>query len=398
MIELLDEMKSYVGFDADDAAHLRQLATSVSSRLGEVVDRFYGEILQQPGARRVLTGDAEQLDRLRQSLRVWLETMFSGRYDAQYARVRSRVGQTHVQVALPQHYMFAAIEIIWQELVRIITELDLRDKPAKLAAVHKLLTIETALMLDSYRRSYAGRIRDLERASIEDRLSRAEQLAEIGQLAASIAHEIKNPLAGISGAIQVLRRKMNHDDEKRDVLDEVLRQVRRVDGTVRDLLVFAKPHAAQRRVCDLQTVIERSTILLGQKESSGAVKIEVTGDCALPRIEADEHQIEQLLVNLLLNAAQASKPGDRVRLRTACDDSTVTLAIEDEGKGIPPGSLDRVFEPFYTTKTQGTGLGLTIARRIVEDHGGTISVDSRPARGTVVTVRLPRKVKENGLK
>lgn len=386
---IVEEMKSYIGFGQQDADNLRALAEFVTPRLEEVVDRFYKTILDQPGASGVFPGGEVQAAQLKGFFARWLETLFCGEYDAQYIKRRLNIGHTHVRVAMPQHYMFAAMEIVWQDLERIAIEADVPDVAAKLRSLHKLLAIETAIMLESYKSSYSDRIRELERSSIEERLSRAEHLAEIGQLAASLAHEIKNPLAGIGGAIQVIRKELARDDRNWPILDEILREVWRVDGTLKDLLAYARPQSTQVERCDLNTVIQRSVKLLRGEKSFAAVNFECADCRGLPAVEVDENQIEQLLVNLLLNAAQASKPGDPVRLRVAKDADSIMLAIEDKGHGIDQETLARVFEPFFTTKARGTGLGLAIARRIMDGHNGSVSIRSEIGKGTVVEVRLP---------
>jgi two-component system sensor histidine kinase HydH len=387
---IFDEIKSYVGFTQRDAEHLKDLAEVVQPALPRVVDRFYAEISRHPAAKRVFSGE-EQLTRLRGALRDWIATLFSGVYDEKYVDQRSRIGHTHVRVGLPQHYMFGAIEVIWQELQAIVRAANPPAMDEKLAALHKLLTIETVIMLESYRSSYAERVRTVEHEAIQDRLSRAEQLAEVGQLAASLAHEIKNPLAGISGAIQVLRDEMKANDPRRAVLEETLRQVMRLDGTVKDLLTYARPAKPQFGPCRFDQVIRRVTTLLSSEGTARGVRFLNEENTDLAPIEADEHQLEQLLVNLLINALHASRKGDTVRLRVLSDGEDLVLVVEDEGQGMDAATARRAFEPFFTTKTRGTGLGLSICQRIADAHGGSISMNSERGRGTAVEVRLPRR-------
>lgn len=387
---IFDEIKSYVGFGRDDEAILHACAPLLRPIYGRVVERFYAEIERQPRAYRVLA-DAGQAERLRASLHRWLERLFTGPFDGEYVELRSRIGHEHVRVGLPQHYMFAAMEIVWQELSQAIQDLlGHQEAPRALEALHKLITIETGIMLESYRASYAERIRKLEHDAVRERLSRAEELAEVGQLAASLAHEIKNPLAGISGAIQVLRDDLERDDTRRRVLDDVLRQVSRLDGTVKDLLTYARPRPAIIKECRLASVIERVTALLVQEPAMRDVRLEVPDCSDLAPIEADDHQLEQLLINLLLNAAQASSSGAVVQLQVSAEDDEVTISVRDEGHGMKGEAARRAFEPFFTTKARGTGLGLPICRRIVEAHNGEIHVRSNAKRGTLVEIRLPR--------
>lgn len=385
---VLEEMQSYVGFTAEDADRVARLSAVVAPAIPAIVERFYAVIQEQPGARDIFDGP-EQVERLKRSLTHWLGSLFCGRYDAAYAQQRSAIGQVHVRVGLPQHYMFCGMEIIWQSLAETVRAAAPPDAEACLASLHKLLTIETGLMLESYSDSYSNRIRQIERETLHERLTRAEHLAQIGQLAASLAHEIKNPLAGISGAIQVIRTGMPSSDTRRPILEEILRQIDRLDRTVKDLLIYARPKPPRRQKCDLAAVIARILTLLREEPELQHVRIEAGGQPVLPPVDADEHQIEQLLLNLVLNAAQASRPGDAIRVRTAADDSMLELAVIDRGHGMAADVLQRATEPFYTTKARGSGLGLPICQKIVEGHGGELKIESELGQGTTVRVRLP---------
>jgi len=387
---ILTELKRYVGFDAQDAAHLQELAHVVEKHLPAVVDRFYSEILRHPGTREVLKEGPQQVQRLRGSLQQWLRALFSGTYDTAYAEQRARIGRVHVRVRLPQHYMFAAMEIIRQELHRIIADAELPDASEKLASLQKLLAIETALMLESYKDSFAERVRESERSAVQERLTQAEHLAQIGQLAASLAHEIKNPLAGISGAVQVIRDATEPDAPHRPILAEILRQINRLDQTVKDLLVYARPVAPRFDRCNLSRVAERLMTVLKREPAMQRVRFEHhTDHRPLPSIEADENQIEQLLMNLVLNAAHASENDGRVTLTTRPTSDGVQLEVEDHGHGMDESTCQRALEPFFTTKSRGTGLGLPICRRIAESHNGTLTIHSAVGEGTRVCVILP---------
>lgn len=385
---IFDELKSYVGFTEADATRLRSLAEHVEASLPAVVERFYSAIVNHPSARSVMVGGEPQLERLKGHFLIWLRSLFGGTYDRQYFKEHESIGFVHVRVGLPQHFMPAAMEVVWQELQSQIKRARVPDLDLALGSLHKLITIETAAMLESYKLRYTDQIREVERNVLRERLSRAEHLAEIGQLSASLAHEIKNPLAGISGAIQVIRDSMPEANPHRPILEEVLRQVTRLDRTVKDLLDYARPSKPQIRACELRDILHRVSGLLGREPAFQRVHIEAACD-AVPPIEADEQQLAQLLMNLLLNAAHASAPGARVRVRAARAGENVDIQIEDEGHGMDEEVCRRAFEPFFTTKARGTGLGLSICQRIVESQNGSISISSRPNRGTTVSVRLP---------
>jgi len=383
------DMKNYIAFGTRDADNVRTLGAHVRPHLPAIVARFFREVQRHPRTRGVLRGGPEQVHRLREALTKWLESLFCGKYDVEYCRQHAQIGRVHARAGLPQHFMFTAMEVVWQELGQVVRDADPPDADTKLRSLHKLLTLETGIMLESYRESYAAEIRQFERNAVRERLTQAEQLAQIGHLAASLAHEIKNPLAGISGAIQVIRDGMDLEDQWRPILEEVLRQVNRLDGTVKDLLVYARPKPPRFQRCKLNRLIERVLTVLSRERDLQRVRLEYVNSRQLP-LYADEAQIEQLVMNLLHNAAHASPDGGLVRVLTTSNADGFRLVVEDQGHGMDQETWQRAFEPFFTTKARGTGLGLPICRKIVEAHGGTISIRSAVGQGTTVTVRLPR--------
>jgi signal transduction histidine kinase len=387
----LEELKHYIGFDEQDAANLHALAPYVRPLLPAAIDRFYDEIDKHIGTRVLMTGGPPQATRLRATLSLWLEQLFCGTYDSDYWQSRESIGEAHVRIGLPQQYMLAAMQVIWAELERGVHALGLPNVSAKLSSLHKLLTLELAVMLDSYKEHYSEQIRGVEREAVQERLTEAEHLAQIGHLAASLAHEIKNPLAGISGAIQVIRDSMKPTEPHRPILDEILRQIGRLDNTVKDLLIFARPKPPRFRKCNIQDVIAEALPVWRQQPEIQRVHFEYVNSRALPPIAADENQVEQLLTNLLLNAAQASKPGGLVRLTSTPQPDGIRLSIEDRGHGMDQEVRRRAVEPFFTTKARGTGLGLSICKKIVETHGGALTIKSVVGEGTEVIVDLPRR-------
>ncbi len=388
--ELFGELKSYVRFGEADARRLAALAPVVEPHLPRIVERFYQTVMEHAGTRQVLAGGQQQVERLRAHLSHWLRSLFGGRYDDEFVRQHDAIGRTHVRIGLPQRYLLTALEVIWQELSRVIRESDVPEPAPALEALHKLLMLEAALMLESYKDAYIQRVQEAERRALEARLSRAEHLAEVGQLAASLAHELKNPLAGISGAIQVLREGIESNDPRRRVLDEILAQINRLDRTVKDLLAYARPRSPRFKRCNLHAVVMRVGSLLAAEPLFAERQFEYSGTDGL-WIEADEHQIEQVLMNLLLNAAHATRPGDPISLRVGDEGQEVTIVVHDRGHGMDEETRRRAFEPFFTTKARGTGLGLAICQRIVASHHGSIEVDSAPGEGTTVVIRLPRR-------
>ncbi len=232
---------------------------------------------------------------------------------------------------------------------------------------------------------------------LERQLSHSEKLATVGEMAAGLAHEIKNPLAGIAGAIQVLGETLPDEDERRPVVEKVLEQVRRIDGTVRDLLTYARPKVAKLARTDLHEVIDNAlgVVVLFPQVRINVVRHFQTG---LSEAMVDPQQFGQVLSNLFINAIQAMPDGGTLTVSTFSDPKGIQVSVRDSGKGIPKSKLDRIFVPFYTTKTRGTGLGLPICRRVVEAHHGRISVSSRSGQGAEFIVQLPHpKILERNL-
>lgn len=224
-------------------------------------------------------------------------------------------------------------------------------------------------------------------------LERADRLASIGEMAAGIAHEIKNPLAGISAAVSIIKDDMDPDDPREGILGEVLQQVHRLDKTLNDLLFFGKPSLPEFSCVDINSIIRTTLKFASQHRGVGNIEKRLELDPDLPPVFADEKHILQVFLNIILNAFQAMPDGGVITiitcrlLRNASE--FVKIDISDSGVGIPPQILEKIFTPFYTTKAQGTGLGLPICRKLIKLHNGEISVASSLDKGTVFTIELP---------
>jgi signal transduction histidine kinase len=220
-------------------------------------------------------------------------------------------------------------------------------------------------------------------------MSRAEHLATLGELAAGLAHEIRNPLAGIAGVIEIIGRDLPEDSANREVLKEVQQEVLHIKHILSDLLDYARPKPPQFHPADLNATAEHAVTLARQQVLSRPIEIELIKAEDLPQVEHDSAQIQQVLLNLLLNAIQAISGSGRIEVGVGSRKGYAAIAVSDSGRGIAPEHLPNIFRPFFTTKGHGTGLGLSLAQRIVEDHGGRIEVASRPGAVSQFTVWLP---------
>jgi two-component system sensor histidine kinase HydH len=223
-------------------------------------------------------------------------------------------------------------------------------------------------------------------------LERSQKLSLVGQIAAGMAHEIKNPLASIKGAVEILGDDATTPKDKEEFRAIVFKEIRRVNRSLTDFLEFARPAEADIMAVNLSDVVAGSIKQLDRQAQQQGVTI--TGQLEDDvMIDADMENIHQVMLNLLLNAVQASPDGSPVLVKLARDAASgqVLLTIVDSGSGLSEADRSQVFEPFFSTKSTGTGLGLAIAKAIVEKHGGTISLQNAPQGGAVATVKLPSK-------
>lgn len=218
-----------------------------------------------------------------------------------------------------------------------------------------------------------------------------DRLVSIGELAANLAHEVRNPLTGISSSIQVLRRGLPEGDGRRDVLSRVLDQVDRLNRTIGNFLHYARMPEAEVRPFDLREPLQRAKLLLDDRIRAQRVAVEVALPAALPPVQGDPGQVEQVLLNLCLNSLQAMPDGGSLRLGAELGpEKDVVVEVRDTGAGIPPENLENVFKLFFTTRKDGNGLGLPISRQLVENMGGELWLESVPGAGTSAFLRLPR--------
>jgi two-component system sensor histidine kinase PilS (NtrC family) len=224
-----------------------------------------------------------------------------------------------------------------------------------------------------------------------------QRLAAVGEMAAGIAHEIRNPLASMAGSIQILRRELPLTPEQDQLMDIVLRESARLNDTIRSFLAYARPQRFQIERHDVRRAVNDTALLL---RNSAEVHPGHTVDVDVPPVavnyEADEGQIRQIIWNLATNGLRAMPEGGRLRLSVRTeptrDGEDLLLIVQDDGGGMPASTVEAMFQPFHGSFEKGSGLGLAIVHRIVTDYGGRIHVDSQPGRGTTMTVRLPAAI------
>ena len=374
-----EERKRFGCFTAEDAALLAELRPTFERHADEFVEAFYSHLQTQTHLAPLLA-DPGTVRRLKRSQRGYLISLPSGSYDQRYAETRLVIGEAHERIGLDPQWYLGTYGLYLELLTPRIREHFDDDARALRAseALSKLLILDMQVVLDAY---YEKRHKKA--------VQKSEQLAAVGELAASIAHEVRNPLAGMKGALEVLRTELAVKPQNLEIVDELLAQIARLEHLVRDLLTYARPRALSRQCFDVQEMIDR--LLRQHKDEADRVGVTVhriygpgTG-----QLVADPLQMEQVFLNLIYNAMQAMEEGGTLTVSTHAERGELVIGFEDTGKGIPPADLGRIFQPFFTTRHRGSGLGLPIVSKIVEAHGGTITVASDPCRGTAATLRVP---------
>jgi two-component system sensor histidine kinase HydH len=220
-------------------------------------------------------------------------------------------------------------------------------------------------------------------------LRRADRLSAMGELAAGLAHEIRNPLGAIDGAVQILTREQLPAETKQEFGELAQRELDRLKGIVNQFLNFARPQPPRRIAIDPALLLHSVAKLIGETAKMAGVTITVEETTSAPTICVDPEQVKQVLLNLAINAVQAMPSGGNAVLRAIAEGGSVRLEVQDEGVGIDPENAERIFNPFFTTRDEGTGLGLSIAERIVSQHNGRIECRRNSDRGMTFSVTLP---------
>ena len=237
-------------------------------------------------------------------------------------------------------------------------------------------------------RKFTGILHDVSaRVRIEEQLREQSTLARLGEMAAVVAHEVKNPLAGIRGAIQVIGRRLPEGSTDAVIAKEIIDRIDALDVLMKDMLLFARPPSVRAAPIEIGQLVEKTAHLLSGDPAFRDVRVEIAGTA--PAINADPELLRIVLHNLLVNSAHAMQGRGTIHVSLAAVDSWCQLTVTDRGPGISREALDKIFTPFFTTKARGSGLGLPTAKRLIEAHRGSIVVASPDSGGTAVTIRLP---------
>lgn len=372
-----EEFKDYVGFTDDDVVRLRELKPFVEPHFQQIVMGFYDALMENSRTRAVFSGP-DQIIRLRCSLLNWLRELFAGPFDNAYCQARLHIGEVHVNVGLLPHFMFGAMNLVRTELIKIVAgwSEDTSICALYMGSVERVLDLDLTLMVQSYWN-----------------LMMKQKLQIPTALATGLAHEIRNPLNAIGLQITLLERKLTNagidDHTFQPVLEAVRSELRRIYLVNSEIMDFTKPIDVYCKPTDLRAMLTG----LQQTHSTTLDAADIEFTFAIegsPIIWCDADRLTQVLVNLLNNAVEAMpEQGGKIHVQADRTNSGNIIAFEDNGNGLTPNLKYRIFDLFYTSKASGTGIGLPIARKIMEAHGGSIDVHSMPNIGTQFILHLP---------
>ena len=371
------ELQSYVGWTEEDARRVHAVADLLEPHLLPLIEDFYAEIERHPNARKVITGGQEQIDRLKGKLVQWLRELLSGRYDRDYVARRWRVGWRHVEIGLDQVYTNVGLSRLRTSLMGALG----RDWPgdraglvATLQSLNKLLDLDLAKVEDAYQTEHLLR------------QQRAERLAAIGQVAGGVAHELRNPLNVVkTSAYFLLNARSPRPEKVAEHLQRIEQNVARADGIITALSNFARMPLPQMSPFPVEHCVREALEANPMPEN---VRVERDFPADLPPALGDAEQLGIVFANLVRNARDAMPQGGTLTIRARQVDGGLEVAVSDTGVGIAPENLARVAEPLFSTKARGLGLGLALARAILDKHQGSLSATSEPGRGSTFTVCL----------
>ncbi|HEX7480112.1 MAG TPA: protoglobin domain-containing protein [Polyangiales bacterium] len=377
--EQLASVRAYVGFTDQSTAVLRAFHPHVAPKSEAIMDDFYATIEAHPHAKAAITGGRAQVERLKKTLRGWLDSLLLGPHDLRYLEAHSRIGRVHVRINLPQEFMFTAVNRIRTHLLEIVDEVlaaGSEERRATQNAVNQILDLELAIMLDTYREDLVEKMRAQER------------LATIGELSATIAHELRNPLGTLGSSLFLLRKRVETLQISDPLVDKhharIADQVRECVTMTNNLLDLARDKPLAKRQA---TLTELVTETLKQAVIPAEVHVHISAAPEL-RLYGDPEQLRHALSNLIRNAAEALHGKGNITISAGRLNESIYVDVSDDGPGVPPELERKVFELLFTSKASGTGLGLALARRICEAHGGSLTLEPSD-KGACFRISLP---------
>jgi signal transduction histidine kinase len=399
----------------DEADSILRGQVAIGPSNPEEAGRIWGELIQQPATLREMLQYYRKVSARRDVLvnevvsKIQIDIAKSDNVFAKAVKekIPINVKNTRQDSSIPPE-IFDLLQVDALAIVPLIS----RDKVLGLLLVDNLInkkpiTNEDVELLRIFANSSAiaienarlvasleEKVQDLRSAYKElkenrDRLVKTERLSAVGEVAASVAHEIRNPLVSIGGFARTVLNKIPEDDPKRQYLKIIVDEVRRLENILKEILNYARPVVPRFQESDLNEVIHQTIGMVEAEIDDESIEVEVDLQKDLPKVWIDPDQMRQVLHNMFRNAFHAMPNGGKISVRTRQQDNYVGIEIEDSGVGISEDNIDKLFTPFFTTKSTGSGLGLTICSQIIHNHGGSIGVTSKVGVGTTFIITLP---------
>jgi signal transduction histidine kinase len=380
----LEELFAYIGFGEADTRRLRALHPLLAPHFAAIAERFYAAVWANPGASAMLDGPA-QVERLRLTLIDWMSTGLLGPYDDRFYDKRSRIGRRHVAIGLAHQYMFAGMTVVRLAYHELVAQLVPDDVLATTAAVDKLLDVELSIVVRHYQ------LDSEERLVERERMIRRDRIIAMQTMSAGLAHEVRNPLNAAKLQIELLERRLRRaSDDPRMIEPAQLAQkeIERLTLLLNDFLAFARPPELHTQEHDVAALVRHIVELETTTATARGISLALVSAPATLAASVDGPKLNQVVLNLVRNALEAVGPGGHVSVELAADSAQLHVRVLDDGPGIPAEVKARIYEPFFSTKEGGTGLGMSIVHSLVALHGGTIDLDTGP-RGTRFDIHIP---------
>ena len=382
---------SFLKFNQQDEEHLKALAEVFAPHIPDIVHSFYQHLQGFEETASLLT-DELITKRLLDVQQRYLERLTEGNYDQQYAAERSQIGHTHNRVGLEPRWYIGTYNLYIHLLVPLICQA-YHDEPERaqnsILALTKVLMLDMQLAIEAY----------IERQELEAQIIQSERFAAIGQLAARVAHELRNPLSSVELNLDLLADEVADGPEMdvaeaNDLLKSIHNEVERLANIVSEYLVFARLPRFEFEHESLNTIVQTFCDFIEPQLQQAQITFSIELAENLPFTLLDAEQIQCVLHNLFKNAIEAMPSGGEFSIQTSVESSRIVLRISDTGVGIPPPDQKRIFDPFFTTKKGGTGLGLSLAGEIIKHHQGTILCRSVVDQGTQFIITFPIRDEE----
>ena len=386
MTAFLDEVLACVELGADERRRLVDLHAVLAPHVPAIGDRLFAAVRAHPGTVAILS-DLDQIHRV--TLIDWMSTGLLGPYDDSFESKRSRIGRRQVEVGLAQHCVLTAMNVVrraYQE--RIFVVYPPGEAQAVACAVDKLLDVELAVMLRHFQLGSEAKLV----ASEQQR--RSERVEAMRTLCAGLAHEVRNPLNSAKLQLELLERRLlrNGDDPRlTEPVERTHHEITRLATLLDEFLTFARPPALETRVQDVVSVVRDVIEHERPNAEQRGAELTLVGDPEPVVAEIDAAKLHQIVDSLVCNAIEAVTAGGHVSVAVVPIDGHVHIRVTDDGAGIPTDVLPRIYEPFFSTKEGGTGMGMSIAHSLIALHHGTIAVASSP-EGTTFDVAVPRRI------